>query len=82
MRPGARTSPLWVRELPDATAHAICGRFALLEHQADLSTNQEWLFGVLLDELEWRRRNTYPVWRSCSCQFCVAPFTGADDDAE
>jgi hypothetical protein len=41
---------------------------------ADLTEHQEWLYDAIISELEYRRRNTRPVWRACACFLCVPPF--------
>jgi hypothetical protein len=40
----------------------------------DLSEQQEWLYDACVSELEYRRRVTRPIWRCCSCRYCVPPF--------
>jgi len=59
--------------------HAIAGRFARLQHTQDLSAGQEWLWAMVIADLEWRRMTTYPVWRACSCMFCIPPFPDPTD---
>lgn len=67
--------------MTDRDLHGIAGRFVRLQTTQDLTPGQEWLLSMAFADLEWRRRNTYPVWRSCSCWMCVPPFTSEDDDA-
>jgi len=54
--------------------HGIAGSFFRQMQQRDLSSRQEWLFEQVCAELEYRRQRTRPIWRCCSCQFCVPPF--------
>jgi hypothetical protein len=70
----ARTGPVWLRETDSRALHALLGRFDRLRTSQDLSLAQEWLYDRAVEELEWRRRTARPVWRSCSCRYCVAPF--------
>jgi hypothetical protein len=77
----ARCAPAWVRAMSDRDLHGVVGRFVRLQRTQDLTPGQEWLLEIGFADLEWRRRTCYPVWRSCSCQFCVPPFIDGDDDA-
>jgi hypothetical protein len=77
-----RTAPAWVAAMGDRELHALAGRFVRQQETRDLTDGQEWLLATVFEDLEWRRRTTYPVWRCCSCRFCVAPFIGEDDGAE
>ena len=70
----------WLCSASSRDLHAIAGRFVREQRTRDLSERQEWLLERVFDELEHRRRNTYPVWRSCSCAFCVPPFTSEGVD--
>ena len=74
MEQARRRSPGWVRALSDRDVHAIAGRFARQRVSADLTERQEWLWDACISELEYRRRTTRPLWRSCSCYLCVPPF--------
>lgn len=69
-----RHAPLWVRELTERNLHALCGHLARTEESQDLTASQVWLYEHCLDDLEWRRKHTFPVWHRCSCRFCFAPF--------
>ena len=69
-----RHAPTWVQDLSSQEAHSIVGSFDRQRCEKDLTDRQEWLYDVIVADLEWRRANTYPVWRSCSCRYCVAPF--------
>ena len=69
-----RATPRWIQDLTGRELHGIVGKFDRDRVSADLSDRQEWLYDVIVAELEWRRANTRPVWRSCSCRYCVAPF--------
>lgn len=74
MRQRGRRAPLWVREMPSREAHAILGRFDRDRMTQDLTRRQEWLYDVLVEDLEWRRVNTPDPWSVCSCKYCLAPF--------
>jgi hypothetical protein len=74
MEPARRRSPMWVRELPRHTLHAMAERFNRDRVSADLSNAQEWLYDALISELEYRRRNASPGWSACSCYLCSDPF--------
>lgn len=82
MLPTRRRSPLWLRETTTQDLHAIAGSFDRRRISEDLSSRQEWLYDAVISELEYRRRVTRPIWRSCSCRYCVPPFTDGDADAE
>lgn len=69
-----RRSPGWVRQLPDKDVHAIAMRFLAQQAHEDLTENQEWLWRALVSELEYRRRQTRPFWKQCSCELCIPPF--------
>lgn len=69
-----RRSPAWVRSMTSAALHGILGRFDRMRTSEDLSSAQEWLYDACVSELEYRRRQTRPVWRACSCRYCIAPF--------
>ena len=82
MPPSRRRSPLWIRETPGSELHAIVGSFDRRRVSEDLSRKQEWLYDAVISELEYRRRNTRPIWSCCSCRYCVPPFSDGDADAE
>jgi len=44
--------------------------------QQDLSEHQEWLYDVIIAELEWRWRQDIrqAPWHACSCALCFSPF--------
>lgn len=69
-----RRSPGYVREWSSTALHAVAMRLNRDRSSGDLSDDQEWLFDAIVSELEYRRRRTRPVWRSCSCYLCVPPF--------
>lgn len=72
--PARRRSPGWVRALGDRQLHGVAMHLLNEQTQADLSERQEWLWDALMSELEYRRRQTKPWWRRCSCELCVGPF--------
>lgn len=74
-----RRSPAWVRALPSDTLHAMAGRFQRHQRQQDLTKPQEWLWGALISELEYRHRTTLPAYKRCSCCLCVPPFDFDDE---
>lgn len=76
---GARAG--WVREMSSRDVHAILGRFDRERTSADLTDRQEWLYDQCVAELEYRRRRARPIWSSCSCRYCIPPFTDGDVDA-
>lgn len=69
-----RRGPVWVRESHSNALHGIAGRFDRLRTSQDLTEAQEWLYDRAVEELEYRRRHTRPVWAGCSCRYCVPPF--------
>ena len=71
----------WLRGTSSRDLHAIASRFCRDQQTRDLSRSQEWLLERIFDELEQRRKDCYPKWRSCSCRFCLPPFTYEDVDA-
>jgi len=81
-RRGGGSRLTWVRESSSRDVHAILGRFDRERVSADLSEAQEWLYDQCVAELEYRRRRARPIWSSCSCRYCVPPFTSAAFDAE
>lgn len=72
--PPRRRSPLWVRRMSSEDLHAVAHRFLSLQTTADLTERQEWLWGALISELEYRWRRTRPTWRRCNCGLCRPPF--------
>lgn len=71
-----RRSPRYVREWSSKALHAVAMKMNRERTSGDLSEHQEWLFDAIVSELEYRRRQTRPVWRACSCFLCVPPFPG------
>lgn len=69
-----RTAPQYVRCMTSRELHGIAGRFQREQMLYDLSERQWWLWEQVLNELEYRWTATRPVWRRCSCLFCVPPF--------
>lgn len=69
-----RRAPRWVRDSPSATLHAIAWRFLNLQTSQDLTERQEWLWNVLVDELEFRAATARPAWQACRCALCRPPF--------
>lgn len=69
-----RRSPGWVRAMPSRPIHGILGKFQRSRTSEDLSEPQEWLWDVLISELEYRHRRTRPVSARCCCDFCLPPF--------
>ena len=72
--PSRRRSPLWVRQSASPALHAILGRFDRMRTGEDLTDAQEWLYDRCVSELEYRRRQTRPIWQACSCRYCIPPF--------
>jgi len=64
----------YVSEWSSKSLHAVATRMNRDRQSADLTEHQEWLWDAIVSELEYRRRHTKPVWRSCSCWLCVPPF--------
>lgn len=71
--PFRRRAPGWIRDQSQVALHRLAGKLANLEQEQDLSVRQEWLFGVVLNELEYRSRQML-WWQRCSCRFCAEPF--------
>lgn len=69
-----RRSPGWVRSMTSKEVHAVALKFRRDQEHHDLTEAQEWLWGALISELEYRHRNTKPAWQRCACELCVAPF--------
>lgn len=69
-----RRSPAWVRAMPSRDLHGILGRFDRQRTGQDLSDGQEWLYDACVSELEYRRRQTRPIWQACACRYCIPPF--------
>lgn len=72
--PPRRRPPRWVRDASGDTLHAIAFRFLNLQTTADLTERQEWLWQILVDELERRAAKTRPAWQRCRCGLCTPPF--------
>lgn len=70
----ARHAPLWVQDLDIRQVHAIAFKLNAERTTAELSDAQEWLFDLLVDDLDYRRRNTTWPERRCSCSLCWNPF--------
>lgn len=69
-----RRSPGWIRELPDRTLHGMAGRMSRENAQGDLTRRQDWLWGCIISELEYRRRlhlRTGTVLDACTCWLCL-----------
>lgn len=60
--------------MPSRDIHGIMGTFDRQRTGADLSDAQEWLYDACGSELEYRRRQTRPIWRACACRYCIPPF--------
>lgn len=73
-RGGPRKGPVWLRESSSNALHAILARFDRDRQSQDLSEAQEWLYDRAVEELEYRRRTCRPMWRACSCRYCISPF--------
>lgn len=69
-----RRSPGWVRAFSSPSLHGLLGKFDRMRQSSDLSEQQEWLYDACVSELEYRRRVTRPIWKCCSCRYCVPPF--------
>ena len=69
-----RRAPQWVRAFSGPALHGLLGRFDRMRTTEDLSDAQEWLYDAAVSELEYRRRRTRPMWRACSCRYCIPPF--------
>jgi len=72
--PLRRRSPGWVRAFSDRALHGLLFKMERDRQHQDLTAAQEWLWDAGISELEYRRRNTRPIWQSCSCRLCVPPF--------
>lgn len=72
--PTRRRSPGWVRALEDRVVHAMAFRLMRESETRDLTGPQEWLWGSLISELEYRHRQVRPGVLRCSCALCVPPF--------
>lgn len=75
--PARRRSPWWVRELAWAKLHALGGKLLNTYRSDGLSPNQEWLWGAVISELEYRNRHRPPVDR-CTCLLCTTSLPDAD----
>jgi hypothetical protein len=62
---------LWTSE----QLHAVAGRLGRLFQEGTTTDRQDWLWAVVIDELEWRAdRDRILGTRPCPCQFCRPPF--------
>lgn len=72
--PRRRRSPGWVRALDNRQLHGLAGRLDREQRQRDPSAGQEWLWGAVLSELEYRWRHPRGGELRCSCEWCISPF--------
>lgn len=72
-----RKSPIWCRELDSRSLHGIAGKLQRKGMAEGLSEREEWLWAVVISELEWRNTHGSAEWPFCSCEFC---FVGVDAD--
>lgn len=80
MSPKRRRSPLKTAALSSAALHGIAGSLRKQQYQRDLSSAQEWLWDVVLAELETRHRRTRGTLQCCCCDLCRAPFPSDHDE--
>lgn len=69
-----RRSPGWVRAYSSPALHGLALRLMKMGQAKDLSDGQEWLWGAVVSELEYRRRRDLGTVRACSCMLCIPPF--------
>lgn len=77
MQTRRRRSPQWVRDLDQRSLHGLAGRFQRKYFDDDLSSREEWLWGRVISELEWRFTHRSDEWLFCSCEMC---FVDVDID--
>ena len=68
-----RRSPGFVRQWTNKDLHAVAMRFSHDRQVQVLSDQQEWLWDMIVNELEYRRRAAIrkaPL-SACSCWLCV-----------
>lgn len=68
--PVRRRSPGWVRALARPQLHALAVRLTRDFAEEGLSARQEWLWGAVLSELEYRHRRQPDLLKRCWCGLC------------
>lgn len=74
MQPVRRRAPGWVRAMPSTPLHSLAGRLLRGFEEDALTDRQDWLYGCVVNELEYRRRHALRAGgalRACHCWFCL-----------
>lgn len=62
------------------TLHSLAGGLRRMGMERDLSRGQEYLWSMVVRELEYRHRRPATWGPRCWCDLCVPPFPRGDDD--
>jgi hypothetical protein len=73
-----RNRILSVRSMSSRELHGIAMSFDNKRQTMDLSARQEWLYDVVVDELERRHKATRHILERCWCRYCCNPFPDFD----